>query len=138
MDGLRKTASELGLAFNPGLNIFNTRLAQELGLWAAGQGKGESFHMAVFNAYFVESRNIASKQVLLDIVECVGLPTDDADNVITRRTFRDAVDQDWTLSRKLNITAVPTMIYNGNRLVGAHPYEKMVDLVKNGRGHIKK
>ncbi len=108
---------------------YNTRLAQELGLWAAEQGRGEPFHLAAFEAYFVEGKNLASREVLLSLAGSAGLPGQEASEVIEDRTFRDAVDEDWALARKLAITAVPTFVLDGRRLVGAQPYEELVRFV---------
>jgi predicted DsbA family dithiol-disulfide isomerase len=129
----RQTASQIGLPFGPWQKIFNTRLAQELGLWAAERGRGEKFHMAAFQAYFVDERNIARKDVLLELAEAVGLSRDEADGVMEKRVFKDAADKDWAAARTLNITAVPTLVLGENRLVGAQPYEQMLRFVEQSR-----
>ena len=110
---------------------YNTRLAQEVGLWAAEQGRGEPFHLAAFKAYFAEGLNLASKGVLLGVVESAGLPSEEAGEVMEKRLFSGAVDRDWALARELNITAVPTFILGGKRLVGAQPYEELVRFVRS-------
>ncbi len=66
IDHLRITAEELGLPFGPRNKTYNSRLAQELGLWAEDQGKGEPFHMAAFHAYFADGLNLAKMPVLLE------------------------------------------------------------------------
>lgn len=128
----QQTASQLGLPFGLRQKTFNTRLAQEVGLWAEEQAKGHAFHMAAFKAYFVDEQNLAQKDVLLNMAESVGLSAAEADEVIEKRTFRDAVDKDWALARELNITAVPTLVNGANKLVGDQPYEKMLRFMKNG------
>ena len=40
---------------------YNTRKAQELGLWAMDSGRGDPFHQAAFRAYFVHGRNLAKR-----------------------------------------------------------------------------
>jgi len=105
-------------------------MAQEVGLWAAEQGKGDLFHKAAFKAYMVDEQNIALKDVLLKLVESAGLSATEADAVIDKRTFKDAVDKDWELSRRMRITAVPTLAINGMLLGGAQPYEQIVRFVK--------
>jgi predicted DsbA family dithiol-disulfide isomerase len=129
IQNIQQTAFQLGLPLSPLKKTFNTRLAQEVGLWAAEQGKGDLFHMAAFKAYFVDEQNLALKDVLMDLVESVGLPSTKADEIIEKRVFRDAVDQDWALSRRMNITAVPTLMLGGKQLVGAQPYEQMARFV---------
>ena len=120
-----------GLPFEAGDRLFNTRLAQELGLWAESSDRGEAFHMAVFRAYFVEGRNIAKIPTLLDLAESIGLPANEAEQVLVTGSFKAAVDEDWAISRALEITAVPTIVVNGNRLVGAQSYEALQAMVSS-------
>lgn len=130
---LKKTADGLGLPFGEQKMVYNSRLAQEMGLWAESKAKGDAFHMAVFHAYFVEGENIAKIPVLLDIASSFGLPLKEAEEMLTARSFKAAVDDDWALSKKKMITAVPTFFYNQEKLVGAQPYEKLKNFIeKNG------
>lgn len=120
---LRKKATELGLPFGIRNKTYNSRLAQELGLWAEGKGKGELFHKAAFHAYFAEGKNIAKIPVLVELASSVGLPAQEASEVLAKRTLRQAVDEDWNLSRTLGIAAVPTFVMDRDKLVGAQPYK---------------
>jgi predicted DsbA family dithiol-disulfide isomerase len=109
---------------------YNSRLAQELGKWADTQPGGEAIHDALFRAYFVEARDISQPAVLLEIAQQVGLPADGAREVLERRTFKAAVDADWQLSRRYGITGVPTFVAGGYGVVGAQPYEALVQLLR--------
>ena len=122
---LKDKAEELGLPLGERKNTYNSRLAQELGLWAESKGRGDEFHMAAFKAYFVDGKNIAKIPVLLDLAESAGLPRDEAETVLSTRSFKDPVDEDWALSREVGITAVPTFVIDQNKLVGAQPYETL-------------
>ncbi len=122
-----------GLPYGDRAMTYNSRLAQELGKWADTQPGGEALHDAFFRAYFVEARDISSLEVMLDVVKSVGLPVEAAREVIEKRTFKDAVDADWKLSREYGITGVPTFVVGRYGVVGAQPYEALVDLVKRGR-----
>jgi predicted DsbA family dithiol-disulfide isomerase len=126
---LRKTAEELGLPFGKSDRLYNTRLAQELGLWAESEGKGEAFHTAVFKAYFVQGSNVSEIPLLVELAESVGLPADEAEKILVTGAFKAAVDRDWAVSRALQVTAVPTFILNGNRLIGAQSYEAFEGLM---------
>jgi predicted DsbA family dithiol-disulfide isomerase len=77
----------------------------------------------------VAGKNIADKNVLLDLADSVGLPKAIAQEVIDNRTFSDAVDQDWELSRQKGVNAVPTFFMGLDRLVGAQPYEVLDKMV---------
>ena len=122
-----------GLPYGDRTMTYNSRLAQELGKWADTQPAGEALHDALFRAYFVEARDISQPSVLLDVAEKIGLPVDAAREVLEKRTFKDAVDADWQLSRQYGVTAVPTFVVGRRGVVGAQPYEVLEQLVKEGR-----
>ena len=129
INNLRITAEDLGLPFGSRNKTYNSRLAQELGLWAEDQGKGEPFHMAAFHAYFADGRNLAKMAVLLKLARDVGLSEKAAEEVLTSRTYRDKVDKDWADSRFKGINAVPTFVMGRHKLVGAQSYENLAELV---------
>ena len=122
-----------GLPYGERTMTYNSRLSQELGKWADMQPGGEAFHDAMFRAYFVDARNISEPAVLLEIVAEVGLPRAAASEVLEKRTFKDAVDRDWALSRQYGITGVPTFVAGHRGVVGAQPYEVIEQLVKQAR-----
>ena len=119
-----------GLPYGERTMTYNSRLAQELGKWADTQPGGEAIHDALFRAYFVEARDISRPEVLLEIVARVGLPVDAAREVIEKRTFKAAVDDDWKLSRQIGVTGVPTFVAGRYGVVGAQPYEALEELVR--------
>ena len=119
-----------GLPYGRRTHTYNSRLAQELGLWADTQPGGEAIHEALYKAYFVDTRNIGDTDVLLEIVEAVGLSVDAARQVLDSRDFKKALDADWTKSRETGVTGVPTFVAGGYGVVGAQPYEALEKLVK--------
>jgi predicted DsbA family dithiol-disulfide isomerase len=126
---LGKAAADAGLPFRGSERSYNSRLAQELGLWAESKNKGDEFHTAIFKAYFVDGKNIASIPVLVELASSVGLPENEAADILATRAFKAAVDADWTLSKEKSISAVPTLVLNQDRLVGAQPYEFLQQLM---------
>jgi predicted DsbA family dithiol-disulfide isomerase len=129
-DRLKKAADEAGLPLGDRERTFNSRLSQELGKWAERNDKGDPFHHAVFKSVFADGMNIAKIPVLVDIAASVGLSGSEAETVLVKRTFKADVDEDWSLSQKNGITAVPTFVMNEDRLVGAQPYETLERLMK--------
>ena len=126
---LKQIAAELNLPFGERTMTYNSRLAQELGLWAEDQGRGDAFHMAAFKAYFADGKNLARASVLMELVDAAGLPQDQAATVLKTRSYAAPVDADWALARQKQVTAVPTFIMGINKLVGAQPYEALVQMV---------
>jgi predicted DsbA family dithiol-disulfide isomerase len=111
-----------GLPYGKREKTFNSRLAQELGKYGDERGVAK-IHDEIYRAYFVDGVNIAEMDVLLDIASRVGLPAAEVKLVLTEGRMRAAVDADWARSRALGITGVPTFVINGQRLVGAQPYD---------------
>jgi len=118
-----------GLPYGRRTHTYNSRLAQELGKWADTQPNGDALHDALYRAYFVDARNIGDPAVLLDIVAKVGLPVEEARKVLDERRFKDAVDEDWAKSRAYGVTGVPTFVAERKGVVGAQPYEVLVQLL---------
>jgi predicted DsbA family dithiol-disulfide isomerase len=119
-----------GLPYGERSMTYNSRLAQELGKWAETRPGGEAIHDALFRAYFVDARNIGDPQVLLEIAQSIGLPRDEAKEVLEKRTFKAAVDEDWEKSRRYGVTGVPTFVIGSQGVVGAQPYEVLEQLVE--------
>lgn len=130
IERLRLTAENLGLPFGERTRTYNSRLAQELGLWAEECKLGDQFHMGAFKAYFADGLNLAKEEVLTTLAGDIGLDTKKAVTVLKTRSYRDAVDRDWQRSRDLGIRAVPTFVMNTNQLVGAQPYQALVEMVE--------
>ena len=126
---IQQVAGELGLPFGDREMTFNSRLAQELGKWAEDMEKGDAFHGAVFRAYFAEGLNIADVDILADIASSVGLDAGAARKTIADRTFKEAVDKDWSRAYESRVTAVPTFLLNGQMLVGAQRFSVLADFV---------
>jgi len=119
-----------GLPYGRRSHTYNSRLAQEVGKWADTKPGGAVIHDAFYRAYFVDARNIGDTEVMVDVVKSVGLDTEEARDVLQERRFKDAVDADWAKSRRIGVTAVPTFVAGGYGVVGAQPYEVLVQLVE--------
>ena len=121
-----------GLAYGERTMTYNSRLAQELAKWAETQDGGLAIHDALYRAYFVDGLNIAQIDNLMAIVRKLGLPEDEAREVLASRRFGVAVDADWQRCRTFGITAVPTFAVRDDIVVGAQPYEMLESLVAQG------
>lgn len=134
MGHLKQVAAELGVPWGQRTRTYNSRRAQELGKWAEALGKGDEFHQTVFQAYFADGRNIADISVLKELAEKIGLDGRKAEQTLAERTFKEAVDRDWEYSRTRGITAVPTFMIAGRKVVGAKPYQSLEELVSAAGG----
>lgn len=124
------TAAE-GLPMADRTMSYNSRLAQELGVWATSKGKGPEFHRAVFHAYFAEGKNISDPDVLAGIAGSIGLDPDEARKIVRDRTCKTAIDRQWAECQAAGVEAVPTFEAGGRQVVGAQPYEQLARLVES-------
>lgn len=117
-------AREAGLDLNLGgiTRTPNTRDAHRLILWAEIEGAQQAVVDALFQAYFVEGRDIGDRDTLADIADAVGL-----DAALVRRLLasdsdlREIVDRD-AAARAMGLTSVPSFIVAGQHAVpGAQP-----------------
>jgi predicted DsbA family dithiol-disulfide isomerase len=121
-----------GLPFNAERNMsYNSRLAQELSKWAEEKNKGDEAHDALFRAYFVDVKNIGKVEPLVEIAQDLGLPADEATDVLLSRKYKDAVDEDWRRCAAYGVNAVPTFLAGKYLMVGAQPYEELERLVQH-------
>ncbi len=120
-----------GLPYGRRTHTYNSRLAQEVGAWGDAQlGGADALHDALYKAYFVDAKNIADVEVLMAIVEAVGMDAAAAREALEARAFQAAVDADWAKSRQYGVTGVPTFVAGGYGVVGAQPYETLEALVR--------
>lgn len=126
---LQRLMDDAGLPYGERTHTYNSRRAQELAKWAVERPGGEAVHDALFRAYFAEGENIADPDVLMEVVESLDLPADEARDALRSGAYADAVDDDWARSRALGIRGVPTYVADGRGVVGAQPYEVLERLV---------
>jgi predicted DsbA family dithiol-disulfide isomerase len=127
-----RAAEKAGLPFSNRTHSYNSRSAQELFKWAETQGKGKPFHDAVLRAYFVDLRNIAKTDVLMDVAASVDLSPHQARQVLETGAFGNAVDADWARSEEMAIELVPTCVFNGKFLENPLSFEALAQfLVEN-------
>jgi predicted DsbA family dithiol-disulfide isomerase len=126
--------AEQGLPYGQREMTYNSRLAQELASWADTQAQGAQFHKALYQAYFVDNRNIADVDVLVQITEQAGLDGSIARQVLSERSFAPQVDADWQRARPEGITGVPTFVSGGFCVVGCQSYEMLLRFVNHLRG----
>ena len=134
LDGVHKRLyalmDELGLEHGKRDRTYNSRLAQELGLWADTQTGGDALHGLLYRSYFVHNRNLAEPDVLLQAVAEAGLDRDAARKVLEQRSFRAALDDAWERARRFQITGVPTFVAGGYQFSGYQPLEEMERFIR--------
>ena len=86
---------EEGLEYGDRTHTYNSRLAQELAVWGDEESVTDALHDALYRAYFVDVRNLAETDVLVDVAESVGLDGTRARAVVEERPHRETIDDHW-------------------------------------------
>lgn len=118
MQQMGKVADSLDLPFGERTHTYNSRKAQELGLWATKLGKFRDFENAVYRAYFVDGTNIGDTADLLWVVGTLGLNVPEAEMMLKNHCFSDRVDAEWDHAVSSGVRAVPTLRCEERELVG--------------------
>jgi predicted DsbA family dithiol-disulfide isomerase len=102
----------------------NTINAHRLIHWAAGQGAAEAAIDALFEAFFVEGRDIGETDVLTDIGASAGLDEAVVRDLLATEADREAVLTFHSAAIQLGVRGVPVVIVNRRAvLMGAEPAE---------------
>jgi predicted DsbA family dithiol-disulfide isomerase len=114
----------------------NTRDAHRLIRHAAAEGRADAIVEALFQAYFIDGRDIGDRGTLAEIAGEAGLDARDAGEWLDSPAERETVIAEDRSARRLGINAVPCFIFERQYAVsGAQEPEfflPVFDLVTNG------
>lgn len=114
----------------------NTVDAHRLIHWAGIEGKQEQIVDALFQAYFVDARDIGDHDVLADLADSAGM-----DAAVVRKLLASDADMQMIRdrdahSREMGVSSVPTYIVaNQHAVPGAQPpelWEKVIREIMDG------
>jgi predicted DsbA family dithiol-disulfide isomerase len=116
-------AREYGVQMSPPTVKPRSRWAHEAAELARDRGQFDAMRTALFEAYFVENRDIGEQAVLADIAESVGLDGAELREALADGRYTSRVRELEGLSAQIGVAAVPTMIFADTVAVqGAQPY----------------
>jgi predicted DsbA family dithiol-disulfide isomerase len=84
----------------------------------------------VFEALWVDGRDIGDADVLVDLAEAVGLNGAEIRDVLADEQHREQLAETFTEAQREGITGVPTFRYDGHAARGAIPPEQLERLVE--------
>ncbi|MBX5489627.1 MAG: DsbA family oxidoreductase [Chloroflexi bacterium] len=100
-----------------------SRWAHEAAEFARDRGRFDAMRVALFQAYFVDNRDIGAPEVLAEVAERVGLDGAALRTALAEGTYRGRVVQLEHIAHQLGISLVPTMVFGDHIAVhGAQPY----------------
>ena len=112
------SAKKVGLEYNLNnaipANSFN---AHRLSHFAKDRGLQDKMEERIFNAYFIEGKNIDAIPTLIELAKEIGLNASEAKNILKTAQYADQVSQDLAEAKQTGITSVPKYVFNTNTKV---------------------
>ena len=122
---------QYGIQVNAGPFGIDSRPALRGAKYAEAQGKGPAYHKAMFEAYWLEARNIEASDVLRTVAGALGLNAAEFFAALEAPETDMAVNLDIRRAQQYGISSVPSLILAEKYLVeGAQPYETLVQVVE--------
>lgn len=130
---LRRQAESEGLEMTKLETVANTHdaLVASAYVQAEEPERFETFHHALFQAYFSEGRNIAEVEVLREIARESGVDADRMEAGLEDGRYEAELTTTTETARRLGITGTPTFVF-GDRFgaVGAQPVAELRRVVE--------
>jgi predicted DsbA family dithiol-disulfide isomerase len=90
------------------------------------------FDEAVFEALWIEGRDIGDVEVLVDLADATGLDGDEIRAAVTDEGRRERLREQFAAAQQAGVTGVPTFDYDDQRARGAVPPEQLERLIEEG------
>ncbi|MGH3900888.1 MAG: DsbA family oxidoreductase [Pseudonocardiaceae bacterium] len=113
-----------------------SRLAFEGFAYAAERDVGQRYTERIFRAFFVEQCDIGQSEVLADVAAELGLDAGDFRAALDSGRYAETHQQALHQARELQITVVPTFLFDGQRLEGMPSAEGLSRLL-NGAAVVR-
>ncbi|MGK7379006.1 DsbA family oxidoreductase [Planococcus sp. 1R117A] len=128
-NGVAEHARTVGLEYDFDEMVeANTFAAHRLVKWAEGLGKDAELTEQLLHAYFIEAKNVGNHEVLLTTAEKVGLPREEAQEMLASDRFTAEVQSDIAEAHQIGVQGVPFFVINRKYAIsGAQPLEAFVD-----------
>lgn len=128
-----RMAKELDLMLKPPPKVSNSKLALLLCEYVKENEKFSEYHNEVFKAYWQDGKDIGNLNVLLDIIEKLGLDPKDARDFLENEKASEKMAEFSLEARAFGIDGVPTFIIGRIIIEGAQPYEVIKEAVEQAR-----
>lgn len=123
---LTKNGAELGFTFNyyADMKTVNTRDAHIMLSFAKEFAQQTELKMRLFSAHFTEQKDISKREVLVQIIQSMGLDKDAFRARLDDKNARKSIQEEEEYWHQKGVNAVPTMVFNTkSSMNGAYPVE---------------
>lgn len=137
---IRTRAAAVGFTMNrdDASRVYNTFDAHRLLTWARQEGVQAALKAALLKAYFTDGKNIADRDVLIELAVQVGLDGDAASDILASGRYGQEVRDEELLWAQRGISSVPAVVVNERYLIPGgqppHVYEEQLRAILAGDG----
>lgn len=103
--------------FEKRTHFYNSFDAHRLMCWAAALGVQLPLARALFSAYFTDGQDISRPETLVSIASAVGLPEDQAREVLASNRYANEVRERELYFTSRGIHSVPGVVLNGRQVI---------------------
>ncbi len=108
----------------------NTLDSHRLIRWAGGAGKQDEVVERLFEAYFIDGRDIGDAGVLTKIAFEAGMDADLVAELLAKGADFEAVEREAGMANQMGISGVPTFIFDSRMMIsGAREPEILVKII---------
>ncbi|MDR3381109.1 MAG: DsbA family oxidoreductase [Rhodoferax sp.] len=126
---IRQRGADVGFEFGSRTRVYNTFDAHRLLHWASLEGRQLPLKMALFRAYFTESKDSSNHEVLVEAA--AGLDAEKARTVLSGDAYAAQVREMEKHYQDMGIRSVPSIIFNDQFLVsGGQPVEAFENAIR--------
>jgi len=123
---IRARAAAVGFTMNrdDDSRVYNTFDAHRLLTWAKEKNVQAELKLLLLKAYFTDGKNIADKDVLVQLAKDAGLDGAEASDILASDRFAQDVKAEEALWAQRGISSVPAVVVNDRYLIsGGQPPE---------------
>lgn len=85
---------------------------------------GEAYNDAMFEAFYVDQKDIGEREVLCGIIAALGLDVKAFTQALDQQTYQPQVDAQWELKASLDVQGCPTFWIGDQKVTGYHTPEQ--------------
>ncbi|SEH17178.1 Predicted dithiol-disulfide isomerase, DsbA family [Natronorubrum sediminis] len=128
---VRRLQEEYGVEMTQELAIEVDSLPAQQASWYVKReypAQWAAFDDAVYEALWIDERDIGDPDVLVDIAEGVDVPSDDIRDALADDELRTELEEEFDASRRRGISGVPAFVADGRLARGAVPPARLEKL----------
>jgi predicted DsbA family dithiol-disulfide isomerase len=120
----------IAFAFDKIARSPNTLDSHRLIRWAGSAGVQDDIVERLFNAYFIEGRDIGDRNILVEVAREASMDTEIVSGLLSESADESLIEREDTLAHEMGISGVPTFIFeNRFMLSGAREPEVLVRVI---------